>query len=140
MRPTCWDILNEPERWPEHYRALTVRALHVRTRCMERFGLKIGLGTYLSMTDAVGRAVAKLLRTENSARFTLGPSNKLFYPRNPKYFCKVRIWGSTVGVIYDAYDKMILTVVPLEDDFHIHENIYLMDVELEISKQQESEA
>lgn len=109
-RPNVYEITRDKSLYPEHARLLKARSLHVRTRMMERFGVSIGLGTYMKLTELCGKALAELLRSDERYRFKPSKAHKLGSKVNPKYAMTCDLQGQKFRVVYDAHDMMILTV------------------------------
>jgi hypothetical protein len=125
--PNIYEISRDKLLYPVHAQLLRARSLHCRTRMMERFGIQIGFGTYLKLTEMCGKACAELLKSDERFRFKPSPSHGLGSKVNPKYAMTAEVFGEKFRVIYDAHDRMILTVF-FCGSFDPHPNVKLTNI------------
>ena len=133
VRPNVYEIQRQKELYPKHHEALIARSLHVRTRMMERFGINIGLGTYMKITELCGRQVAALLKDKPEFRFKPSRRYKLFSKVNPKYAIEIILEGTKMMAVYDAYDMMLLTVF-FHGTFDPHPQVIYTGISIHMDK------
>ena len=137
-RPNVYEIMKAQRAYPVHAQTLQARFRHVKTRMMERFGMSIGFGTYLKITEICGKALGQLIKENESFRFPPLPSNTLGSKYNPKYAMTCILHDQKFRVVYDAHDRMLLTVFYC-GTFDPHRAVRLTEIGFKLGKEGEVE-
>lgn len=134
--PTVYEVINNPDSYPEHMLLLTNRSKHFRNRMRDRFDVKVGLGTYLKLSAVCGVELAKVLTTNDAMRYRRKANQFLGSNSNPRYVMKAVVWDKLVTVLYDAVDRMVVTVFE-GDDFTIGGPVWVTKIEIDLGKAKE---
>lgn len=124
-RLTVYDISRNRDRYPEHARVLYSRYKHVKNRLRSRYDVNVGWREFLRLSEICGRATAQWLNRPGH-RYQIRPDHGLASVSNPKYSIVLVCHGKKMRAVYDAFDMMLLTVVPF-DGYHIHPAIVVTD-------------